>query len=75
MKARDKKETNLMLDQIKEWLVSRGELSNSDDILEKVTEIDSTIYRRWSREVISLFNWLRRFAEGYLNKNKKDISK
>jgi len=66
MKARNKPETNLMLKQIQNWLFFKDEISEKDDLIKKITEIDSTIYRRWSREVIALFNWVRRFAEGYL---------
>ncbi len=66
MKSRDKTETNLMLEKIKEWLVLKNEIQAEDDLLQKITEIDSATYRRWSREIISLFNWVRRFAEGYL---------
>jgi CRISPR-associated protein Cmr5 len=66
MKSRKKPETDLMFDKIEEWLVSKNELQAQDDILKKITEIDSATYRRWTREVIALFNWVRRFAEGYL---------
>jgi len=66
MKSRDKGETNLMLKQIHEWLVLKNELKKEDDLIKKITEIDSTVYRRWSREIIALFNWVRRFADGYL---------
>ncbi len=66
MKSRAKDETNLMLKQIKDWLVLKNELNEKDDLVKKITEIDSSTYRRWTREVIALFNWVRRFAEGYL---------
>ncbi len=66
MKSRDKQETNLMLEQIQRWLVRKNELTEQDDLIKKITEIDSSIYRRWTREIIALFNWVRRFAEGYL---------
>ncbi len=66
MKSRDKEETNLMLGQIHTWLAKKKELGNGDDLIRKITEIDSSTYRRWSREIIALFNWVRRFADGYL---------
>ncbi|NOX36048.1 MAG: type III-B CRISPR module-associated protein Cmr5 [Calditrichaeota bacterium] len=66
MKSRNKPETNLMLEQIKNWLIRKNEIQPNEDVIKKITEIDSSIYRRWSRETIALFNWVRRFADGYL---------
>lgn len=34
-----------------------------------LTQIDSTLYRAITVEVMALFTWLRRFAEGLENKN------
>ena len=66
MKSRGKEETNLMLRQITRWLVFKNEINEGEDLVEKITEIDSFTYRRWSREIVALFNWVRRFSEGYL---------
>jgi len=34
-----------------------------------LTQIDSTLYRAITVEVMALFTWLRRFAEGFENQN------
>jgi len=71
LKARSNKlETDIMdimLQEIEKWLVWKGEINAGEDIVKKITEIDSHVYQRWTREIIMLFNWIRRFAEGYLN--------
>jgi|Deesub1362B_J571_1020462.scaffolds.fasta_scaffold07735_3 CRISPR-associated protein Cmr5 len=66
MKSRNKPETNLMLKQIQKWLAKKQQIKDHEDLVEKVTQIDSLTYRLWSKEILALFNWVRRFAEGYL---------
>lgn len=56
--------------QCKEWLnhysVLAGELNGNVDLVQKIIQLDSIKYRALTNEVLTLFNWLRRFAEGLI---------
>jgi len=49
------------------WLEKKKMIEPKTDLLETVVSIESVEYRRFTRESIALFNWVRRFADGYLN--------
>jgi CRISPR-associated protein Cmr5 len=61
---------NTITAQCKEWLnhysVLAGELKGNVDLVEKIIQLNSTDYRAITNEVLALFNWLRRFAEGLI---------
>ena len=47
-----------------------GDISlQSTPLVAYLTQIDSTFYRAITVEVMALFTWLRRFADGFENKN------
>lgn len=55
--------------QIAEW-IAQNELFNYNtrtDLVDFVISCDSTVYRALTIEILALFNWLRRFAEGLIN--------
>lgn len=60
----------LLYDQTAEWFMRQGkdliELVRDDDLVEKIVGLNSTAYRVATREVLALFFWLRRFAEGLI---------
>jgi len=47
-----------------------NDLKKDDSLVSYLTQIDSTLYRAITVEVMALFTWLRRFAEGF--ENQKD---
>jgi len=49
-----------------EWLKKKKMLSEGKELIESIIEINSVEYRRYTREALALFNWVRRFADGYL---------
>ena len=57
--------------QLEEYLKQNelNDLGNNDSLVSYLTQIDSTSYRAITVEVMALFTWLRRFAEGFDNKN------
>ncbi|WP_434565327.1 type III-B CRISPR module-associated protein Cmr5 [Thermoanaerobacterium thermosaccharolyticum] len=66
----------MIYDQVKEWLIDEDlgliDISNSSDLqsdnelVKKIIELDSSTYRAITEEILSFFNWLRRFAEGLI---------
>lgn len=61
--------------QIAEWLQYKGlllsEKDHEEDLLEKVVELNSPTYRVVTGEVLALFKWLSRFAEGLIEGEAK----
>jgi len=59
--------------QVDEWLKERYESDNSinsdTDLIERLINLDSAKYRKVTIEVLALFSWLRRFAEGKISKD------
>ena len=69
-----KKTYQIIYNQIEEWLKKRGyeikDKNNKDIELVKwvVIRLDSSQYKQITNEVMALFMWLRRFAEGMIEK-------
>ena len=63
----------LIYDQVNEWLKKRyndDSVINSDkELIERLIKLDSTKYKKVTIEVLALFSWLRRFAEGRISKD------
>lgn len=61
---------SVISDQCKEWLnhysVLDNQLSGNVDLSQKIVQLNSTEYRSVTNEIMALFNWLRRFAEGLI---------
>jgi len=62
--------------QITEWInqdnkykryMGDPKLQDFPDLVKRVIEIDSPQYRALTIEILALFNWLRRFAEGMID--------
>jgi len=65
------KDWTKIYNQLERYL-KQNELNNlnkDDSLVPYLTRIDSTLYRAITVEVMALFTWLRRFAEGFDNKN------
>jgi len=63
----------IIYNQINEWLTDERKLKNSDEELVKwIIKQDSSKYKHITKEVMALFMWLRRFAEGMIEKEKED---
>lgn len=60
----------LLYDQTAEWFTGQGiglvALAKNDDLVEKIINLNSSAYRVATKEVLALFTWLRRFAEGLI---------
>ena len=54
--------------QVDEWLKKRYNKDNME-LVEWCIKLDSNKYRKVTVEVLALFNWLRRFAEGKITKD------
>lgn len=72
----------LIYEQVKEWLNSDQKkylLEKADEkeneLVNKVISLESTPYRAVTIEVLALFNWLRRFADGLIEDKKEDKGK
>ena len=54
--------------QVDSWLIDRykgdGDLDNEQELMKKLLTLESTKYRKVTIEILALFNWLRRFADG-----------
>ena len=61
---------DLIYKQIKGWLNKDEKqlvkIENGEDLVEKIVSLESPEYRAATIEVLSLFNWLRRFADGLI---------
>jgi len=60
--------------QVEEWLNKKHLQTNPEynQLMEKLIKLDSAKYREITIEVLALFAWLRRFAEGKIAKDKDD---
>lgn len=70
------KEYSEIYKQIDEWLCQEQNAhlladAKGNDLIEKVISMDSSVYRQITTEVLALFSWLRRFAEGIVKDGKK----
>ena len=62
----------MLYDQMKEWL-KKSEVgyipsSNNEDLVKLIINMDSAEYRACTVEILSLLNWLKRFADGLIDK-------
>jgi len=55
-------------EQIDVWLIERykgdGDIDNNQELMKKLLNLESAKYRKVTIEILVLFNWLRRFADG-----------
>lgn len=62
----------LLYEQITIWFKEESgvlplpDLKKEEDLIKEIIKLDSPTYRAATKEVLSLFNWLRRFAEGLI---------
>lgn len=68
-----KKAYGQIYSQTQEWLVQNGMIENGRLMKEFISK-DSSEYRALTIEVLALFNWLRRFAEGMIAGEADDNS-
>jgi CRISPR-associated protein Cmr5 len=71
--SKNNKSYKALYNQTEEWLredekhlIPVNELGNNTDFVETLVKLDSSKYRAVTVEVLALFNWMRRFAEGML---------
>lgn len=69
-KSKDGNTWKLVYDQISEWLQNPNNQylinSQTGELSEIIIKLESGKYRAVTNEVLALFNWLRRFAEGLI---------
>ena len=74
-KCKNNKPSNayaLINEQLKQWFLHDAqhylmpELTSNDDLVAVVIALKSTQYRAVTVEIMALFGWLRRFAEGLI---------
>lgn len=66
-------EYDLLLRQFRQYLVVRKVLpadANSIQLVQEIVNLEAFEYRRVTGEILSLVNWLKRFAEGRLGDNE-----
>lgn len=72
---KDKNAYDLIYIQIKEWLMRVGkrliDIDERDDLTKKIILLNSPEYRAVTIELLALFKWLKRFADG-LDKGNGD---
>ncbi|WMX17569.1 type III-B CRISPR module-associated protein Cmr5 [Aureispira sp. CCB-E] len=76
MKSKEKEKTYKLLykqthDWLKENLALGKTFSKNDDLVKVLIELDSSSYRAVTIEVLALFNWLKRFSDGLIEKENK----
>jgi len=59
----------LIYDQVDEWLKRRYKIESDEELIQRLIKLDSTKYKKVTIEVLALFSWLRRFAEGRISKD------
>ena len=69
-KKDDEKAYATLYGNIEERLKEIDLLEKDDELIKTSVEIDSTEYREITIEVLALFNWLRRFADGMIEEVK-----
>lgn len=72
---RSKKDYAAILSLTEEWLVKNKGLFATDEkkeFYQNLIELDQYRYRMAAREVMSLFTWLKRYADGLLEKPDKN---
>lgn len=69
-KKDDEKAYATLYGNIEERLKEIDLLEKDDELIKTIVEIDSTEYREITIEVLALFNWLRRFADGMIEEVK-----
>lgn len=57
---------NQIQDYLKSDISLRFRLSKDTGLIEAITTLDSINYKLLTAEIMALFNWLRKFAEGML---------
>lgn len=62
----DKKAYNILYKDIEKRLKDKNLLEKDDKLVEAIINIDTSEYMEITIEVLALFNWLRRFAEGMI---------
>jgi CRISPR-associated protein Cmr5 len=60
----------VLYNEVDKWLIQRykgdADLDNEQELMKKLLSLESTKYRKVTIEILALFNWLRRFADGKL---------
>ncbi|WP_457560911.1 type III-B CRISPR module-associated protein Cmr5 [Caminibacter sp.] len=69
-KKKDGNAWELIYAQTTKWLKEEKELINSDELIEALINKKSQEYRMITNEVLALFEWLKRFAEGMIEDRK-----
>jgi CRISPR-associated protein Cmr5 len=80
LKSKDKRVYQKLYDQAKAWLIHDDcplknllGLSESAELIEKVISLESPAYRAATIELITFFNWVRRFASGLDNSSSNEL--
>lgn len=57
-------------DHVQEWIkineISCIDLVDNETLMEKIIKLESSLYRALTIEILALFSWLRRFADGMI---------
>jgi len=66
-----KKTYEIIYNQIDKWLKEERELKDdNEELVRWIIHLDSSKYKHITNEIMALFMWLRRFAEGMIEKEK-----
>ncbi len=64
-----------ILGELTECSLLPGDVTNEDKLVKHIVSIKSAEYRQLTIEIIALFNWLRRFADGKIKEDKNGGNK
>lgn len=67
---KDKEDYRKITEITKKWLVVEQRifiLAANESFYEKLVQLDSDQYRKSLREILALFTWLKRFADGLID--------
>ncbi|MCC7429834.1 type III-B CRISPR module-associated protein Cmr5, partial [bacterium] len=67
---KDKDPYKTFYTQISTWLKEKKFLEQTQELVDEICKVDSAKYRLMTTETLSLFGWLRRFAEGMIEDKK-----
>ncbi|KLU60945.1 CRISPR system Cmr subunit Cmr5 [Peptococcaceae bacterium CEB3] len=71
-KSKGKTPYGRIYSQIADWLKEKELLTGETDLVQEIISLSSAKYRSVTAEVLALFSWLRRFAEGLIEGEVED---
>lgn len=74
-KGKDKNAWHIIYQQITDWVDKNAKYiadRKGEDLVKVVVSLETPAYRALTKEILALFNWLRRFVEGLIEGEASD---